>query len=273
MRKARWWLAVALGAGAVMPATAAAANTAPVERAARSVVTVLAGATEGTAFVYPNAGALVTNAHVVGSARTVEILTAQGQHLTGTVVYADAATDIALVRTTLNQTPLGAGPARLHLGEDVYAIGSPLGLRGSVSHGIISASRSSGPDGASIQTDAAINPGNSGGPLVDVHGHVLGVTTARANGAQGIGFAIPIARVPTTVPATGPSRLGGGSSSLLLIGGGGLLVMVVGAFGALVLLRRRDRKGHVPVRILGHAPPVQTFEPDPEVRLKRPTDP
>lgn len=95
--------------------------------------------------------------------------------------------------TFIEKPPAGSG---LHQGDKVYAIGSPVGLRHTVTAGIFSGVRTQGKDGqVYLQTDAAINPGNSGGPIVDENGYARGVTTMILQNTEGIGFAIPIEKV------------------------------------------------------------------------------
>jgi S1-C subfamily serine protease len=119
----------------------------------------------------------------------------------GKVLGEDAVTDVAVIQIDANNLPsLALGKSdTLQPGEAVIAIGNPLGLNNTVTSGIISATdRSSSDIGASdkrvdyLQTDAAINPGNSGGPLLNARGEVIGMNTAIIQGAQGLGFAIPI---------------------------------------------------------------------------------
>ncbi len=117
-----------------------------------------------------------------------------------TLVGVDHSTDLAVIRVVTGE-PLPsldfAADDDLILGETVIAIGNPLGLENSVTTGVISAPKRRLPDGQGgvsvfIQTDALINPGNSGGPLLDINGRLIGINTAIAQQAQGIGFAIPI---------------------------------------------------------------------------------
>ena len=155
----------------------------------------------GSGFVFSRAGEIVTNAHVVNGADTVQVTLKDGRSFEGKVVGSDSVTDIAVVKIQakkLPTVPLGDS-AQLQAGEWAIAIGNPLGLDNTVTEGIISATgRSSGQVGVPdkrvnfIQTDAAINPGNSGGPLLNERGEVIGVNTAIVQGAQGLGFAIPI---------------------------------------------------------------------------------
>jgi S1-C subfamily serine protease len=160
----------------------------------------------GSGFIIEPDGLILTNRHVVDAATDVTVTLADGSTYDGTVKGVDTFTDLALVKidaSDLPTVPLGDSSA-LQVGQLAIAIGSPLGtFPGSVTSGIVSgldrtitASDPLGP-GANvlrhlIQTDAAINPGNSGGPLLDGDGKVIGVNTAEAGMAQGIGFAVPI---------------------------------------------------------------------------------
>jgi putative serine protease PepD len=185
-----------------------------------SVTVTTGGSTsEGSGLVYSAAGLILTNAHVVagaGEGGRVQVTFADGSTAPATVVGADSDSDIAVLQAqgASRLTPAALGTAEdLQVGDAVIAFGSPLGLEGTVTSGIVSAlhrsveigEESPGPFGAAtsttlsdaIQTDAAVNPGNSGGPLVDTTGRVVGITTAMASvngtaGSIGIGFAIPI---------------------------------------------------------------------------------
>ena len=161
----------------------------------------------GSGFVISHdsgASYLVTNNHVVANASRVTVLMPDGRHFTATVQGTDPIQDIAVVKVNDASLPLAqfGDSTKVRVGQQVVAIGSPLGNQGTVTSGIISAlhrtiSASTGagtpteslPD--VMQTDAAINPGNSGGPLADADGSVIGVNTATNAGAQGIGYAIP----------------------------------------------------------------------------------
>lgn len=155
----------------------------------------------GSGFILSANGQLITNAHVVEGSESVEVVLKDGRQFDGTVVGADAVTDVAVVKIDAQQLPtvkLGSA-TNLVPGQWAIAIGNPLGLDNTVTAGIISATdRSSSQVGVPdkrisfIQTDAAINPGNSGGPLLNQLGEVIGVNTAIIDGAQGLGFAIPI---------------------------------------------------------------------------------
>ncbi|MDV3353473.1 PDZ domain-containing protein [Leptolyngbyaceae cyanobacterium CCMR0082] len=155
----------------------------------------------GSGFIMTSDGQVMTNAHVVEGAKTVNVTLNDGRSFEGEVVGTDPVTDVAVVKIdgeNLPTAPLGATD-NLAAGQWAIAIGNPLGLDNSVTAGIISAiGRTSSQVGISdkrvqfIQTDAAINPGNSGGPLLNAQGEVIGMNTAIRAGAQGLGFAIPI---------------------------------------------------------------------------------
>jgi S1-C subfamily serine protease len=155
----------------------------------------------GSGFVINSSGQILTNAHVVDGADVVTVTLKDGRSFDGRVLGEDPVTDVAVIKIEANNlqtVPLGNSEA-LQPGEAVIAIGNPLGLNNTVTSGIISATgRSSSDIGASdkrvdyLQTDAAINPGNSGGPLLNARGQVIGMNTAIIQGAQGLGFAIPI---------------------------------------------------------------------------------
>jgi S1-C subfamily serine protease len=155
----------------------------------------------GSAVVFTDDGFLLTNAHVVGSAREGRAAFADGAETSFAVVGADPLSDLAVIRVGGDTPPpatLGDS-AGLVVGQLVVAVGNPLGLAGSVTAGVISALGRSLParDGAAtrliedvIQTDAALNPGNSGGALADAGGRVVGINTAVAG--VGLGLAVPI---------------------------------------------------------------------------------
>ncbi len=160
----------------------------------------------GSGFVLDDRGHVVTNDHVVHDADAIRVETPDGRSLPAELIGEDPATDVALVRVApqdLRPADLGDSE-KLRVGQIVLAIGNALGLPGgpTVSSGIVSALGRPLP-GADhvleglIQTDAAINPGNSGGPLADLAGRVVGINSAMAPFAQGVGFALPINTVRT----------------------------------------------------------------------------
>jgi Do/DeqQ family serine protease len=155
----------------------------------------------GSGFILNKQGQIITNAHVVDGADKVTVVLKDGRQFEGQVMGRDPITDVAVVKIEADNLPtvkLGDSE-RLQPGDWAIAIGNPLGLDNTVTTGIISAvGRSSSEVGVPdkrvdfIQTDAAINPGNSGGPLLNAKGEVIGVNTAILQGAQGLGFAIPV---------------------------------------------------------------------------------
>ncbi|MBW4541099.1 MAG: trypsin-like peptidase domain-containing protein [Myxacorys chilensis ATA2-1-KO14] len=155
----------------------------------------------GSGFITSADGQIITNAHVVEGADRVTVVLKDGRRFPGKVLGADPLSDVAVVRIEATDLPtvrLGNSD-QLVPGQLAIAIGNPLGLSNTVTQGIISATdRSTSDIGIPdkrinfIQTDAAINPGNSGGPLLNGAGEVIGVNTAIIQGAQGLGFAIPI---------------------------------------------------------------------------------
>jgi len=143
-------------------------------------------------------GLIVTNYHVVAQSDEISVALADGRRFVADLVGADAATDLAVLRIDAQGLPhaVWADSDRVQVGEMAWAIGNPFGLDRTLTYGIVSAVGRRGvvddPFQEFLQTDASINPGNSGGPLVDVHGHVIGITTAIVGrDFQGIGSAIP----------------------------------------------------------------------------------
>lgn len=155
----------------------------------------------GSGFIISQDGQILTNAHVVDGADRVRITLRNGRTFAGRVIGTDELTDVAVIKIDAQNLPTvkPANSEQIQPGEWAIAIGNPLGLDNTVTTGIVSATgRRSNQIGASdkrvnyIQTDAAINPGNSGGPLLNARGEVIGMNTAIIQGAQGLGFAIPI---------------------------------------------------------------------------------
>jgi serine protease Do len=153
---------------------------------------------EGSGFVVTAEGHVLTNNHVVEGADRIRARFADGREVTAKVIGRDPATDVALLqldgdRKDWPHVELGSSGG-LEVGDWVVAVGNPLGLGLTVTAGIVSGKgREIGHDAFDdfIQTDAAINHGNSGGPLFDLHGRVVGMNTAIAEGANTIGFAVP----------------------------------------------------------------------------------
>src|ERR671921_1826581 len=177
----------------------------------------------GSGFVYDNKGRIITNNHVVGDAKIVDITLVDGNRYTANVTGTDIFSDIAVIEIVENLTELSSLPpplkpliignsSELEVGEQVIAIGNPFGLAGTMTTGIISNAERLLPIGGlgfsipnAIQTDALINPGNSGGPLLNMKGQVIGMNTATfmsdTSGFSGIGLAIPSNAITRIVPA------------------------------------------------------------------------
>jgi putative serine protease PepD len=183
-----------------------------------SVVQITTDSDLGSGVVYDDKGDIVTNAHVVGNAKSFQVsLATGGKPLAATLVAAYPAGDLAVIK--LSSPPSGLHPAafadsaKVAVGQIVLAMGNPLGLSSSVTQGIVSATGRTVSEGATdggtgatipdmVQTSAAINPGNSGGALVDLANEVVGIPTLAATDPQlgsgaapGIGFAIPSSTV------------------------------------------------------------------------------
>jgi putative serine protease PepD len=191
------------------PASATALQTQlvrVVDRVSPAVVQVQCGSRLGSGVVFDTRGNVVTNAHVVDGARDCLVTLSSGDQHKATTVDSDRGKDIAVVRLS-GATPEAAAFAdssNVRVGDLVLAMGNPLGLRSSVTYGIVSSLDRSVAESSNvelsqlIQTSAEINPGNSGGALVDLSGRVIGIPTLTATDpefgdaqAPGIGFAIP----------------------------------------------------------------------------------
>lgn len=154
-----------------------------------SVVSIETDAGQGSGFVFDERGRILTNAHVVSGSSQVTVELQDGRRLRADVLGDDPAHDVAVLEPEtargLEAADLATG-ARPGVGDTVLAIGSPLGLSGTVTSGIVSALNRTvtlgeqGEQRRALQTDASINPGNSGGPLVDADGRVIGINTAIA---------------------------------------------------------------------------------------------
>jgi serine protease Do len=170
----------------------------------------------GSGVIFNSNGWILTNHHVVSDPGTLTVQLSDGRSFPATVYGTDTLTDLAIVKidaTGLPTATLGDSSA-LQLGQTVIAVGDPLGTYpGTVTVGVVSGVDRSITDTTGslddlIQTDAAINPGNSGGPLVATNGAVIGIDTAVAGSAQGIGFAIPInVAIPLTQQALAGQKL------------------------------------------------------------------
>lgn len=158
---------------------------------------------QGSGFIIDKEGHILTNYHVIANAREVEVTLSNKKKYPATVIGRDRVHDLAVIQIKAPElVPATLGDSKaLVVGQNVYAIGNPFGLSGTMTRGIISSLRPiRTPEGAeideAIQTDAAINPGNSGGPLLNRNAEVIGINsmiaTGGSNQSAGIGFAIPI---------------------------------------------------------------------------------
>jgi S1-C subfamily serine protease len=176
-----------------------------------------AEAATGSGFVYDDQGDIVTNEHVVDGFSTFHVRVGSSQQdIPATVVGKDPSSDLAVLRIDPGAVRGGLKPltlgdsTKLQPGDEAIAIGSPFGLEGTVTSGIVSAlgrtitSPNGFPIGNAVQTDAAINPGNSGGPLLDGQGQVIGINsqikTGSSDSSSGVGFAVPVQTIKQVVP-------------------------------------------------------------------------
>jgi putative serine protease PepD len=226
-----------------------AAFTRVVRDVSPSVVQVETSEGLGSGIVFDDRRDIVTNAHVVGSSSRFRVTLSSGKQVGAKLVGRWAPGDLAVIRAESGDlTPARFGDSgKLAVGDIVMAMGNPLGLRSSVTQGIVSSlgrTVGEGSNGvtlpAAIQTSAAINPGNSGGALVDLAGEVVGIPTLAAldpelggSAAPGIGFAIPSNTVTSIAhqliangKVTRSGRAGLGVSVATVTGGGVLIVGV-----------------------------------------------
>jgi S1-C subfamily serine protease len=176
----------------------------------------------GSGFLYDKQGHIITNNHVVGDAKIVDVTFVDGNRYTAKVIGTDIYSDIAVIQiqnitqqqqqSLLSKPLLIGNSSKLEAGDPVIAIGNPFGLTDTLTTGIVSGvGRLLPSEGASgfsipnaIQTDAPINPGNSGGPLLNMQGQVVGINTAilsdTGNGFSGLGFAVPSNTIAKIVP-------------------------------------------------------------------------
>jgi S1-C subfamily serine protease len=162
----------------------------------------------GSGVVINDQGDILTSLHVVAGASDIQLIFADGSESSAEVIATQPENDIAVLRASqppgLLVPAILGNPRAMHIGDEAFAVGHPLGLYGSMSAGVISGlDRSFKPSNSKqrlhglIQIDAAVNPGNSGGPLLNRDGHVVGIVAALVNPTEqdvfiGIGFAVPI---------------------------------------------------------------------------------
>jgi S1-C subfamily serine protease len=213
-----------VGAGVAAPAPSPGSFAAIYQQTAPGVVTISTeiargGArsfnqAEGSGIVVDRQGDILTNAHVVSSATQVHVTFSDGHTAAAQVKGVDQSADLAVVKVSVSQDqlhPLAIGNSdTLQVGDTALAIGSPFGLQGSFTAGIISGLNrgTTAPNGRAltgmIQTDAPINPGNSGGALLDGRGQLIGINDSIQSPVEGkvcVGFAIPINRAESLLPS------------------------------------------------------------------------
>jgi putative serine protease PepD len=198
-----------------------------------TVVNISTGSGQGSGFIIRSDGYILTNNHVVDGANSMTVTFEDGSTASAQLVGANAGYDLAVIKADRDGLPVSTlgRSADVNVGDTAIAIGSPLGLQGTVTSGIVSSLDrpvTAGGQGETsfinaIQTDAAVNPGNSGGPLVDGDGRVIGVNSAIATwgagaggqaGSIGLGFSIPI----DTAQRIADELIQTGSSSTPVIG-------------------------------------------------------
>lgn len=185
----------------------------PINSRVGGISTTVPGKSLGSGFVVHPSGLVISNEHVIRYATSIRGHLANGDDFDLQVLATSPAVDLALLRIRGGQLPFDVLPmgtsAEVGVGDHVIAVGNPLGLGHSVSHGVVSQTGRNlfhmFPDENRatdfIQTDAAINPGSSGGPLVTLTGAWIGVNTATLSETQGIGFAVPSSQVVEFVRA------------------------------------------------------------------------
>jgi S1-C subfamily serine protease len=145
----------------------------------------------GSGFFVSSACLVITNEHVIKGAEVIVLKDTKRKLYTGTVVATDMARDLALLRTNAKScSPMDVELTQPNVGDDVFAIGDPLGFEKTVTKGIVSSFRRTEAGIRYVQIDASLNPGNSGGPLLSRTGKVIGVNTLGFKGAQGLNFAV-----------------------------------------------------------------------------------
>jgi putative serine protease PepD len=187
------------------------------KRVSKGVVFVQSGNSgTGSGFVYDDTGLIVTTEHVIENANSFQVRIGEGtKPIPARLMGKDASSDLAVLRVDPGDVKGGMHPLTLgdsnalEPGDQTIAIGSPFGLEGTVTTGIVSSlgrtitAPNNFPIADAIQTDAAINPGNSGGPLLDGNGNVIGVNSQIKSGSgsnSGVGFAVPVSTVKFVVP-------------------------------------------------------------------------
>ena len=181
-----------------------------IEDAIESVVTIRTDVSQGTGFIVKDQGYIVTNAHVLVGGHEINAITSDQEIIQASLVGFNTQLDIALLKISGNYQEIELADSEdVQIGENVIAIGNPLGLQFSVTEGIVSAVDRPGSNGieAYIQTDAALNPGNSGGPLINKQGEVIGINNFKVGGGENLGFALESNFIKNTVNAISQEKL------------------------------------------------------------------
>jgi putative serine protease PepD len=265
-----------------------------VARVSPSVVQIESGSGLGSGIVYDDRGDVVTNRHVVGSSREFTVTLASGRQLKASLVGSFPPEDLAVIHLAGDAPPRASfgDSAKLTVGQIAFAIGNPLGLRSSVTQGIVSSLGRTVPEGngavisSAIQTSAPINPGNSGGALVDLDAQVIGIPTLAAldpelggSAAPGIGFAIPsntVKRIAKQLIETGRvERSGRANLGVKAATMGGEGVLVTGVVGGGRAAHAGIRPGELITAVDGRPTPsadalaatIATLRPGQRVRV------
>jgi serine protease Do len=185
------------------------ANASSLDAAMDKVFTVRSADAEdrflGSAFVWADGQVAVTNAHVVGDAEDIRLIDRHGQDITALVIARDAVRDVAVIALPTAMEGLGLSSNAPELGDEVFALGAPLGIEFTLTEGRISTLARQTDIAVPMQMlqhDAAVNPGSSGGPLVDSKGRLIGMNSQIADGSRmfvGIAYAIPTAELTRIV--------------------------------------------------------------------------
>jgi S1-C subfamily serine protease len=166
------------------------------------VVTIKTDVSQGTGFIISRDGFIITNAHILSGGKEVETMNSDQKVYTTSFIGFNSNLDLALLKITGEFDYLRLDNSDvIEVGEEVIAIGNPLGLQYSVSQGIVSGTHRKGPNGLDIyiQTDAALNPGNSGGPLINSDGKVIGINNFKSASGESLGFALESNHIKQTV--------------------------------------------------------------------------
>ena len=173
-----------------------------IEDSIRAVVSVLTENSMGSGFIVNSEGHVVTNYHVVERGTKIRVLTHDKRLIPAEILGFDRLRDLVLLKIEGEYDYLSlANSDQLQAGNNVIAIGNPLGLSFTVTEGIISALDREGPNGIEeyVQTDVSLNPGNSGGPLINTLGEVVGINNFKIGGAEALGFALESNSIRSTI--------------------------------------------------------------------------